>query len=334
MMSQSASALVSIIVPIYNTEQFLPRCLDSLLNQTYKNIEVILINDGSTDDSPSICEKYVKQDNRFFLYSKENGGIASAYNLAFKVCKGEFVVFVDSDDYIEQNMISDLILEQINTNATIVQTGMIILDESGQQTRTKIPNDALYFGKTDILSSFFKKNDIFMCLACKLFKKSLFDGFVFDEGRNIVDIVSTPLLLLKADVYQICNKSKYIAFFRRQSVSRGRLTDQTYSDLLYYLKKWQQIVFDNNLLDCLPQIFYRYCYEILYKYPYLIESKNITNKKNKKREMITCFKTNYKLFKKTNIYSKVNKKHRFLFKIFNISPLFVCLLFKIKTKGK
>ena len=91
--------LVSIVVPIYNTEQYISKCIESLINQTYKNLEIILIDDGSTDNSFNICKKYQKEDERIKLFHKENGGVSSARNYGIKKATGEYICFCDSDDY-------------------------------------------------------------------------------------------------------------------------------------------------------------------------------------------------------------------------------------------
>ena len=96
--------LISIIIPIYNVEQYLRQCLDSVINQTYKNLEIILVDDGSTDNSGKICDEYAVKDNRIKVIHKENGGVSSARNAGIDIAKGEYIGFVDSDDYIEKDM--------------------------------------------------------------------------------------------------------------------------------------------------------------------------------------------------------------------------------------
>lgn len=103
---------ISIIIPIYNVEQYLPQCLDSIINQTYKNLEIILINDGSTDNSGKICDNYAKVDNRIHVFHKKNEGVSSARNLGLEKCTGDFIGFVDPDDFIELNMYELLYNEQ------------------------------------------------------------------------------------------------------------------------------------------------------------------------------------------------------------------------------
>ena len=95
---------VSIIVPIYNVEKYLSKCIESILSQTYKNIEIILVDDGSPDNSPQICDEYAKKDDRIIVIHKANGGVSSARNAGIDIATGKYIGFVDPDDYIENNM--------------------------------------------------------------------------------------------------------------------------------------------------------------------------------------------------------------------------------------
>lgn len=100
--------LISVIVPVYNSEQYLDRCIKSIINQTYKNLEILLVDDGSTDNSGAICDTFAKNDGRIKVIRKANGGVSSARNIALDIADGEFFVFVDADDYIEENYILNL----------------------------------------------------------------------------------------------------------------------------------------------------------------------------------------------------------------------------------
>ena len=109
--------LISIIVPMYNSSSTIERCLNSLKNQSYKNIEIIVINDGSTDNSSEICRKMIKKDKRIKIYEKVNQGVSSARNLGLSHAKGDFIGFVDSDDYIEEKMYEELLEMIMKTKA-------------------------------------------------------------------------------------------------------------------------------------------------------------------------------------------------------------------------
>ena len=101
--------MVSVIIPVYNVEKFLNRCVDSVLSQTYKNIEIILVDDGALDSSPQICDEYTKKDSRVTVIHKKNGGLASARNAGLKVAKGDYILFVDSDDWIKDDTLEELL---------------------------------------------------------------------------------------------------------------------------------------------------------------------------------------------------------------------------------
>lgn len=131
-------AKVSIIIPVYNTEKYIATCLDSVMGQTLEDIEVILINDGSTDASLEIMEQYrQKYPNRIQLISKENGGQATARNIAIPMCTGEYIGFVDSDDYIEQDMYEKMYLKAVETDADYVECDYVNvkINEAGEQER-------------------------------------------------------------------------------------------------------------------------------------------------------------------------------------------------------
>ena len=114
--------LVSIIIPVYNTAPYLEQCLEAIIHQTYENIEVILVDDGSTDESGAICERYARQDNRIQVVHKSNGGQSSARNVALDMMTGEWVLFVDSDDWIETNTL-EVIFSHKEDQADIIEFG-------------------------------------------------------------------------------------------------------------------------------------------------------------------------------------------------------------------
>ena len=115
-MKSHNSVLVSVIVPVYNVESYLSKCVESIKDQSYSNIEIILVDDGSTDSSGKLCDEFVKSDGRIKVLHKVNGGVSSARNLGIDICHGEYITFVDSDDWVEQNYI-EVLLNEILTDA-------------------------------------------------------------------------------------------------------------------------------------------------------------------------------------------------------------------------
>ena len=133
---------ISIIVPIYNSETYLRRCLISLINQKYNNLEIILVNDGSTDNSLSICKEYEKKDSRIKLINQLNKGVAHTRNIGLDVATGDYITFVDSDDFIDKNMYSELI-ENIDSCDIAVCRYVILKNDSRIYTNYKYNNDII-----------------------------------------------------------------------------------------------------------------------------------------------------------------------------------------------
>ena len=137
--------LISVVVPIYNTEKYLTKCFDSILNQTHKNIELILVDDGSTDGSGTICDEYAIKDNRVKVIHQQNGGPVKARREGLEIAEGEYIGFVDSDDWIEPNMYEEMLDNLLETGADFVHTGYVIEKDS------KIVNEDCHF-KTEVIN--------------------------------------------------------------------------------------------------------------------------------------------------------------------------------------
>ncbi len=315
--------LVSVIVPVYNMETLLPRCIESILAQSYSNIELILVNDGSRDESGNICDLYSQRDARIIAIHKENSGVADATNMGLDAMHGDFVVFVDSDDYIEPTMIEHLMNVQVAVNADIVQTGMARVNEHNVVTEVHSFEATTLVPTENIIREFFCGRNILLCLAAKLFVRRLFDTYRFESGRNIIDVLSMPELLQHSNIYAITDGAGYYAYFREGSVSRGFLTDKTYDDSKYYLQSWEDFLqryYPANE-EYMAMVYYRGAYEMSYKYPLLVKSPYVTGKKSKKKEMRQIFFEKYKKLLKTGYVFGVAKKRMFAFKLFAIHPV-------------
>lgn len=168
--------LISVIIPVFNNDTFLNRCIDSVLFQTYKNLEIILVDDGSTDNSGKICDNYAKQDSRIKVIHKQNGGVSSARNAALFIAKGEYIGFIDSDDYIDANMY-EYLLELCKIYKTDISVCNFFTIYKGKK-EIKLPKNIkpLLSGK-EAIEAF--DNSSFVCN--KLFSKKLFESCRFKE---------------------------------------------------------------------------------------------------------------------------------------------------------
>lgn len=165
---------VSIIVPIYNSSQYLSKCINSIIKQTYENIEIILVNDGSTDNSLGICEEYSKLDDRIVVLDKENGGVSSARNYGIDVSTGDYIGFVDSDDYISLDMYESLVNAVIEFDADIVECGYYLID-SDKNLKAEFPmKSEIVKGNYNCSYKYLSKNNTTNYNVNKLYKNSIF----------------------------------------------------------------------------------------------------------------------------------------------------------------
>ena len=180
--------LISIIVPIYKVENYLKRCIDSILNQTYTNLEIILVDDGSPDNCGIICDEYAKQDCRVKVIHKKNGGLSDARNCGIKVSTGEYLIFVDSDDYILKNMCETLLKNALENNADIVSCNFKEVYLNGQEKINKQSQNQQIsiVSNAEAIYRYFVKNDLDMNVVWnKIYKKSLLENIKYPSGNFV-----------------------------------------------------------------------------------------------------------------------------------------------------
>jgi glycosyltransferase involved in cell wall biosynthesis len=179
---------VTIIIPIYNADKYLSRCLDSIVNQTVKDFEVLLIDDGSNDRSGIICDQYEKGHNYFKVIHKQNGGSGSARNIGIQIAKGEYITFVDADDHIHEKFCEQLITAIEQNNADIVQCGFSIIYKDHRKSEN-VSKEQMIYSNVDFLYKFCNKKDYLSIVVLwnKIYKKSLFDGLAFPIGKGVDD---------------------------------------------------------------------------------------------------------------------------------------------------
>ncbi len=166
---------ISIIVPVYNVEKYLERCIESILEQTFKNFELVLINDGSTDNSGKICDEYANRDNRIRVIHKKNEGVSVARNIGIETAKGKYIMFVDSDDWLDIDMV-EYLYNMINQSNYDISVCRYSLYKNGKVSNRieKEEHIEIYNNNDDIMREFVSKNKFLFSPVNKLYKKSLF----------------------------------------------------------------------------------------------------------------------------------------------------------------
>ena len=282
------SQLISVIVPVYNVYNYLEKCIQTLINQTYKELEIILVDDGSTDGSGELCEQISKRDKRIKVIHKKNGGLSSARNAGLDVAKGDFISFVDSDDSIHLCFYSVLMNIMEKTKADIVQSEISrVLNQKLSKEKIFKFNIVSFTGE-EALQEFYKsKITVFKSSCNKLFKKKLFQELRYPEGKIFED------RWIAAKLYYACEKVIYLNI-----------------PLYYYT------VNPNSIMHLkITEKHYDTCMLYLYHYIYFLENGNEKFADIAlKQYYISLLNLRYNFLKYTNIYKSNKKKINFLFK--------------------
>lgn len=178
--------LISVIVPIYNLENYIDRCIKSIVNQTYQNLEIILVDDGSTDSSREVCDKWGKADKRINCIHKLNGGLSSARNIGIDTAKGDFIAFVDGDDWIDSRMYEILYTAIATTNGEIATCGMYLSDGKLKKKYKCISKIQVY-DKKRVIEEILLDHSVDVSVCNKLYRKKVFESLRFPLGENNED---------------------------------------------------------------------------------------------------------------------------------------------------
>ena len=240
---------ISVIVPVYNTLDCLKRCVDSIMRQSYENLELILVDDGSTDGSGEFCNKLEKQDNRIRVYHKENGGASSARNIGIRNAVGDYIGFVDSDDYIDTDMYQKMMELAIEKNLQMVQISREEVDEEGNKLKDIcVPPEDIRFcdSETFMKELLLHQGDCSFCT--KIVKRELIQKHKFPEGELNEDFKLLVELLLETDNVGILPKQGYHVVYRSNSTTRKASENsfsRVYMDNIENADKTQVIVDEN-----------------------------------------------------------------------------------------
>lgn len=244
---------VTIIVPVYNAEKYLEKCIKSLINQTYNNLEIILIDDGSLDRSWNICNKFAKKDTRIKAYHKENGGVSSARNWGLSNSSGKYILFVDSDDWLENNMIEILYREIEEQKVDVSICNFFCNDEKSQKINDKTNNKIISDDRKEKIKYLFEESLFGGYLWNKLIRKSIIGDIVFDENVKICEDILFLYEIFKKESVKIYYDSLNILYHYRKSETSAVNFNCSEKDLTkliplkYFLK--DKIICDKVLPD-------------------------------------------------------------------------------------
>lgn len=323
---------VSVIVPVYNVEKYIEKCLDSLVNQTLKEIEIIVVNDGSLDNSQDIIDKYVKKyPNKIKSFIKENGGQGSARNYGLKESVGEYIGYVDSDDYVSLDMFEKLYNKAKEKDADIVITRDSKVKEDGRIYEN-------IFVKKIIDN---KENSFFgnMGVCNKIYKRELIvsNNILFKDKMWYEDLAFTLKLLINANKIEYCIENSLYYYLERSgsTMNNSNINKNldiliAFDDIINYLKDNNKYSEYYDLIEILAiiHIYIATCVRIIRADELRKNKKNIINKLRK------YMNDNFHFYKKNKYLFVLSNNQKIIFWLLNFRLYFIInLIFKIKERG-
>lgn len=231
-MSIIDNRMVSVIIPAYNVEQYVERCVYSVTKQTYRNLEIILVDDGSTDCTGIICDKLAKEDNRISVIHKTNGGLSDARNAGIDVSRGEYISFVDSDDYIASDMLEHMMNAMCETDISMVVVGF--WKQSGDAREYCGPTTERVVSSEEALKDIYIGHEIYPASWNKLYRRALFNNNRFAVGMINEDSEIITKLLMECNRVALVSKPLYIYMIREGSITQSSFSSKDYNGIKAY----------------------------------------------------------------------------------------------------
>lgn len=322
------NSLISVIIPIYNVERYLSRCIDSVVNQTYTNLEIILVDDGSPDKCGIICDEYSKKDKRIKVIHKKNGGLSDARNAGINIVLGKYIGFIDSDDWIENNYFKRLHDLIDNYRADISVCNFIKTYNENEKFNVNLDIKINEYTNIEALEQYFDKYSIQMIVAWgKLYKAELFKSIRFPVGKIHEDEFTTHKLIYKANKVVLTTECLYYYWQRQDSIMGMGFNIKGKFDGLEALKERIEFYKQSGLEMLWNRTIINYFEEIIYLYNDLLKLKEnkttVFQVLSKSREL------------QQNILSdNFSLGFRVYYIMFIKFPKFALLLFKINSKIK
>ena len=264
--------LITVIIPVYNKEKYIKKTMDSIMNQTYKNLEIIIINDGSTDNSRNVCEEFARKDKRIILINTENHGAGHARNLGIKRAKGKYISFIDADDYIDKDYYKILYNMIVQNNADMAECRYLRVAENEDKTVAQRSGTCRVISNIEELKILYGKdiekytNAVIMCN--KLFKSELLDDTYYPENRKIDDEFITYKLIYKSKKIAVTDDILYYYVQGNDSVMRNDFKEKRVIDTIDVYDEVYEFVKKNQIEELYDLVLIRYifyCLELIQK---------------------------------------------------------------------
>lgn len=298
--------LISVILPIYNVELYLKECIESVISQSYKNLEIILVDDGSTDQSPYICDEYVKIDSRIKVIHKENGGLSDARNVGIQASSGSYIALVDSDDLIAQSFIEELYEGCIKSNAMIAACAYSKFSNEDEIVCSNNQDNAQVISGRELIKQIYlgQAGEFGFVAWNKLYRRDLFDSIQYPFGRIYEDTFTTYKLFLNSNQIALLNKSLYFYRIRPESimstmVSLKKIKDGVDADASV-VKYFQE----NQDYEILPYVSSYFCKQAILTYFKMIPKVDHDEKAEAKKYLKTVYRKTWSHCRKSSMEFK------------------------------
>lgn len=250
-------SLISVIVPVYNVEKYLDRCIESIVSQTYKNLEIILVDDGSPDNCPKMCDEWAKKDDRIIVIHKDNGGVSSARNAALDIATGDYIGFIDSDDYVSKRYFEILINNLKKYDADICCCNFYVTDSYSVIDKSKYKFKICK--KNQILINYFKDDFVGPSVHCKIYSSKIIENLRFDTNISIGEdyVFNYYVFNCSNCVLQIDENLYYY------NLNENSVTNLTSIDMVMRWKNTKTIIMDINDATLKKQCLTKYAIELV-----------------------------------------------------------------------
>ena len=320
--------IISVIVPVYNVEKYISKCLDSILKQTLKDIEIIVVDDGSTDNSGSICDRYAEQDKRVRVFHKENGGLSSARNYGIDRAEGEYIGFIDSDDYIEDDMyevLYDLILK---FDADVSMCAIYYVYPKTAINKST-DNEIFVVNNEEAIRIVLEAKINTVNAVNKLYKKKLFNEVKYPIGKIAEDAFVIVKLLQQCNRVAITTEKKYYYVQRFDSITTSRFNPRDCDTIEAYKQNYDIIIKHFPKLENAART--RICWANIFVLDKLIKS-GTTQYASIRDDAVSYLRDNFLLILKSN-YFQLSKKIGMCLLMVHVDLYKVVYLLYLKRKN-